>query len=79
VDLSQNPGDGYFHVSGNAINIIPAVGGTNHFFLNVTEYGSVGDTIKGTFYGDVKYGLLSDSGIGFISEGKFAVIRLADF
>ncbi len=42
--------------------------------INVTEYGAVGDHIKGTFSGDFQ----STQGLITITNGKFCVIRQSD-
>ncbi len=50
----------------------------NHFFLSITQYGNVGDSVKGTFSGKmISY---SDSIVSevFVSNGRFAILRGQD-
>jgi len=55
---------------------VPAQGGSNHFILTVSEYGNVGDSIKGTFNGNMFNPLYQDS--VYVTDGKFAFIRRPD-
>lgn len=50
----------------------PRVGGLP-FMFSVTEYGNVGDSVKGTFYGNV-YSCQGQTPV-YISNGKFAFLR----
>jgi hypothetical protein len=55
----------------------PSLTSSNHLIIHITEYGAVGDSIKGTFSGDVETsGGLST---GTITNGKFAFLRGQDY
>ena len=49
---------------------------SNHFVFSITEYGAVGDSIKGTFHGDMN--TFVQQNIISIAEGKFAFLRRPD-
>jgi len=55
---------------------VPSQGGSNHFILTVSEYGNVGDSIKGTFHGNMVNPPYQDS--VYVTDGKFAFLRKPD-
>ena len=80
VDFNDSLNESLFHLSSaNGLTIYPSMAWYQHFYLNVTEYEAVGDSIKGTFYGDVYYSSNGNTGTAYISNGTFAVARIPDF
>jgi len=69
--------DSVFHINLNGVYMFPSHSSSNHLFINITQYGAVGDSIKGTFAGDVE----TDGGLntGTITNGRFAIFRGQDF
>ena len=75
VDYSlSGPGDFYIVLGQNRYQPSLAVG--DHFILNVTHYGAVGDSIKGTFAG--KLVSVSDTTAIQITNGQFSMPRTHD-
>jgi len=73
VDLSSYHPNFEFHIQRNGTDYSPAQGGTNHFIFSLTEFANVGDSIRGTFFGDI---IASDSSTGYVSNGHFAFKRI---
>jgi hypothetical protein len=66
----------YFFMNINGSDeYVPEAG--HPFMLNITDYGNVGDSIKGTFSGELM-GWSTDTNMVVISNGRFAVIRGQD-
>jgi hypothetical protein len=53
--------------------LVPATGVNSTFLFEVTEYGNVGDSIKGTFYGDMRLNFGFES--VYVNDGHFAFLR----
>jgi hypothetical protein len=68
--------DSAFYINLNGISLVANSTSPNHLMITITEYGAVGDSIKGTFYGDVE----SEGGLstGTITNGRFAFLRDQD-
>jgi hypothetical protein len=74
---ATNQSDSIFSLNLNEVYMYPSLTSSNHFLIHVTQYGAVGDSIKGTFSGDVETsGGLSTA---TITNGKFAFLRGQDY
>ncbi|CAN5501894.1 hypothetical protein BH11BAC1_BH11BAC1_20910 [soil metagenome] len=73
INMTQ---DSSFHIQIANDYFFPKQGGSNHFYVEVTHYGNVGDSIKGTFHGQLV--TWSDTTGIIVSNGKFAFIRGQD-
>lgn len=77
VDLAQVPHQTVgFLIHSSSGSFINKYHGSASFVLTVTQYGNVGDSIKGTFYGDMMG--YSDSTSYYVTNGKFAFLRTPD-
>jgi hypothetical protein len=70
--------DSSFMMRVNGEYLAPTTNTTNHFIFTITEYGAVGDSIKGTFHGDLEKQYPSME-IVTITNGKFAFLRAQDY
>jgi len=74
IDVTEHIG--FLYLGLNGINFESTRNSTNHLTYTITEYGAVGDSIKGTFQGDVEAMNGPQTGqIATITNGKFAFIR----
>ena len=69
----------FFNIEGPLLSLFPSMGGADNFYLTITQYGVAGDSIKGTFSGNVIYTAPQDSGFAYISNGSFSFPRVPDF
>jgi hypothetical protein len=74
VDATSHFG-GMFALVLNGISFVAISPSTNHLIFIITEYGAVGDSIKGTFQGDVEATSGTMMETATLTNGKFAFIR----
>jgi hypothetical protein len=75
IDLSSTQDSSFFDLFIDGWNYMSSGETSNPFILEITHYGNVGDSIKGSFYGTLK----NWSGIEVvITSGKFAFPRTPD-
>jgi len=76
-NLTTNSSLGSFYMQFNGVQYFPSTPSNNPFLLELTQFGPVGDSIKGTFSGAMKYSGGGNSEVS-ITNGKFAFPRTPD-
>ncbi len=76
LDFNSDPDSSGLNFFINGCQYFSSSQSPNPFIMEVTHYGAVGDSIKGTFHGSLVYGIAGSEVM--ISDGKFAFPRKPD-